>query len=387
VPPRGRILADKVAFAGVGFAGLVRDAGVSADVLTVDACLAALDDAGLNVSDVDGLTQNAWGVTPSTVDVQETLGIPTLSWFADLTGVPAGLGPVILAAEAVASRMCSVALVYRTVLRNRVSHGGVNEMPSLEARGESQFLSPYGSASATQWAAMFCQRHMHQYGTNHEHLGTLCVDQRSKAALNPRAIFKAPMTLDDYHNSRWISYPFHLFDCDVPIDSSVAIVLVAPEVVTGLRRAPVWVEAAAMATGPRPSWEQWDDMTHTAGKYAAQMLWTRTALGPSDIDVAQLYDGFSWFTLSWLESLGFCGVGEGGPFVLEGHTALSGRLPTNTDGGQLSAGRTHGIGKVAECVLQLRGEAGERQVSGARVGIMATGAYFRAATMIARADG
>jgi acetyl-CoA acetyltransferase len=377
---------DRVCLAGVGFAGLARDAGRRGDQLTVQACLDALSDAGLGVADVDGITANVWPQSPITVDVQDTLGIPPLSWYADLDGVPAGLGPVIMAAQAVASGLCRVALVYRTIMRNRFSRGGVSDVPSRLAAGESQFLLPYGSSSAAQWAAMFCQRHMYQYGTTQDQLGAICVNQRSNAAFNPRAIFRDPITLEDYHNSRWISHPFHLYDCDVPIDSSIAVVLTAPDMAKDLRQVPLWVEAAAMATGPRPSWEQWDDMTHTAGKYASQQLWSRTSLVPSDVDVAQLYDGFSWFTLSWLESLGFCSEGEGGPYIEEGHTRLGGSLPVNTDGGQLSAGRTHGIGKVAETILQLRGQAGDRQVPGARVGLMATGAYFRAATMLVHTD-
>jgi acetyl-CoA acetyltransferase len=384
VADSGRYLSGKVAFAGVGFAGQTRDSGVSAERLTVGSCLAALEDAGLTVADVDGLVQNN---SPDVILMQDTLGIPALAWYADLSGVPAGLGAVINASYAIASGACRVALVYRTIMRDRLSRGGVGAVPNAKATGESQFLLPYGSSSAAQWAAMFCQRHMSVYGTTQDQLGTLCVTQRRHAALNPRALLTEPLTLDDYHASRWISRPFHLYDCDVPMDSSVAMVLVAPERATSIRRKPVWVEAAAYASGPRPSWEQWDDMTHTAGKYAGQNLWARTTLRPQDIDVAQLYDGFSWFTISWLEDLGFCGRGEGGPFILEGNTALGGCLPTNTDGGQLSGGRMHGIGKVAESLLQLRGQAGGRQVEGARTAIMSTGAYYRAAAMITRVDG
>ena len=377
-------LSGKVAFAGVGFAGQKRDAGVSGERLTVESCLAALEDAGLTVADVDGLAENN---SPDVILIQDSLGIPELAWYADLNGVPAGLGSVINACYAIAAGACKVALVYRTIMRDKQSRGGVSAVPTNLAKGESQFLLPYGSSSAAQWAAMFCQRHMYEYGTTQDQLGMLCVTQRSHAAHNPLALFKDPLTLDEYHSSRWISHPFHLYDCDVPMDSSVAMVLVAPELAGSLRHKPVWVEAAAYASGPRPSWEQWDDMTHTAGKYAAKNLWARTTLRPDDIDVAQLYDGFSWFTMSWLEDLGFCGRGEAGPFIEEGNTALGGRLPTNTDGGQLSGGRMHGIGKVAESLLQLRGQGGGRQVEGARTAIMSTGAYYRAATMITRVDG
>lgn len=392
-------LSGKVALAGVGMAGLSRSSGQSASALTVQACLHALNDAGLTVHDVDGMAQQVPTAdegrenyprnpfaSPSTVEMQDTLGIGPLNWFGNLDGVPAGLASVIMASQAIAVGACDVALVYRTVLRRTTGRGGVTDVSTGQAYRDMQFRLPYGSASAAQWAAMWCQRHMHVYGTTHDQLGTLCVTQRKHAALNPSAVLREPLTLADYHASRWITYPFHLYDCDLPIDSSVAIVLTCADRAKDLRSKPVWVEAATMATGRRPDWEEWEDMTFTAGRYATERLWSSTEFTPADMDFAQLYDGFSWFAMSWLESLGFCKLGESGPFVADGHTALGGSLPMNTDGGQLSAGRTHGIGKVAESIVQLRGEAGARQVPDARVGIMAAGAPTRGAVMIARSD-
>jgi acetyl-CoA acetyltransferase len=170
-----------------------------------------------------------------------------------------------------------------------------------------------------------------------------------------------------------ISTPFCLYDCDVPADGSTAVIVSAADAAPGKRR-PVRFEAMGSAIRGRPSWDQWEDITTFACRDAAAQMWSRTDLTPSDVDTAQLYDGFSFLTLAWLEALGFCDKGESGPFVEGGkRIALDGDLPLNTSGGQLSAGRLHGFGHLYEAVLQLRGDAGDRQVDGAEVCAVAAG--------------
>jgi len=193
------------------------------------------------------------------------------------------------------------------------------------------------------------------------------VTQRAHAALNPDAVYRDPLSVEDYLASRMISSPICLFDCDVPVDGSTALVVSAVETATDLR-APVRVEAMAGVIDGRPSWEQWQDMGKV-GHATAAAMWGRTDLGPRDVDVAQLYDGFTIEAVWWLEAMGFCGIGEAGAFVEGGERiALGGELPVNTWGGQLSGGRLHaGFGHTAEAVRQLRGEAGARQVAGAEV--------------------
>jgi acetyl-CoA acetyltransferase len=183
------------------------------------------------------------------------------------------------------------------------------------------------------------------------------------------------MDLEDYLAARMISTPLCLFDCDVPVDGATACIVSRAELARDLSRPPVRVEAAGCALRGRPSWDQFDDLTTMALRDAAAMLWERTDLRPADVDVAQLYDGFSFITLAWLEALGFCGKGEGGAFVEGGERiALEGELPLNTQGGQLSAGRLHGYGLLHEAVVQLRGAGGARQVPGdPRVAVAAAG--------------
>jgi acetyl-CoA acetyltransferase len=231
--------------------------------------------------------------------------------------------------------------------------------------GFMQWTLPFGAPSAANWIGMMAMRHFHEFGTTREQLAQIPLNARRNAALNPHAIYTEPMTLEDYLGVRMISEPLCLYDCDVPADGSTAVIVSRADAAPGLRRPPVGIEAVGTAIRGRPSWDQWDDLTTMACRDAAAMLWERTDLTPADVDIAELYDGFSFIALAWLEALGFCGHGEGGPFV-EGGTRIArdGELPLNTHGGQLSAGRLHGYGFLHEACLQLWGEAGTRQVTG-----------------------
>jgi acetyl-CoA acetyltransferase len=192
--------------------------------------------------------------------------------------------------------------------------------------------------------------------------------------LNPSAIYREPLTLDDYMSARLISTPFGLYDCDVPCDGSVAVIVSARDVARDLRRPTVLVDAVGTQITDRLSWDQ-GTLTHEPQVIGpANHLWQRSTLQPSDVDVAELYDGFTFNCLTWLEALGFCNIGEGGPFVEGGgRIALDGELPLNTHGGQLSAGRLHGFGFLHEAVVQLRGDGGARQVRDAEVAVVSAG--------------
>jgi acetyl-CoA acetyltransferase len=182
------------------------------------------------------------------------------------------------------------------------------------------------------------------------------------------------MTMDDYLAARMISSPFGLYDCDVPCDGSVALVVSAVDAAPDLRQQPVFVEAVGTQVIDRISWDQGVLSHEPQTRGPAAHLWTRTDLRPDDVDVAELYDGFTFNCLSWIEALGFCGIGEAADFLADpGRIALDGELPLNTFGGQLSAGRTHGYGFLHEAVVQLRGEGDARQVAGAQVAVVSTG--------------
>jgi acetyl-CoA acetyltransferase len=206
---------------------------------------------------------------------------------------------------------------------------------------------------------------MHEFGTTREQMAQIALNARRNAGLNLNAIFREPMSMDDYFAARMITTPFCLYDCDIPVDGSTAVVVSAVEHAAAVDHPVARVEAVGTALRGRPSWDQWADMTTMPASDAAAHMWSRTDLGPDDVDVAELYDGFSFLAMAWLEALGFCGRGESGPFIEGGkNIALEGGLPLNTHGGQLSAGRLHGFGFLHEAVLQLRGEGGVRQVGG-----------------------
>jgi acetyl-CoA acetyltransferase len=377
---------SQAAIAGVGYSEIGRNVNRTAGGLAVDACLAALADAGLTPRDVDGIATYPGGYDSVPVFfVSEALGIDTVNWFADLFGyTPAGITPVIAAAWAVAQGQCQTALAYRSLKRQGppgMGWGGTGRAP-----GDMQFRAPFGDTLTSQWLAMWARRHMHEFGTTEEHLGNIAVTFRDHASRNPNAAIREPITLEDYFASRIITTPFRLLDCDYPVDGGGAVVVTTLERARDLPHPPVQVVDGVFASGPHPDWEAWPDLTHMASKYASARLWQRTGMTASDIDVAEVYDGFSWLALCWLEDLGFCEKGQGGPFIAEGNIALGGAIPCNTHGGSLSGGRLHAISHVVECVQQLRGECGDRQVEGASTGLVTSGGGPMAGALLMQKD-
>jgi acetyl-CoA acetyltransferase len=360
-----------VAITGVGQSAVGRRLGRTGIDLTVEAALAALADAGLSPADLDGVASFP-GEAPdpgfagaSVWELHDALGI-SANWYLGAPQTAGQLGPVIDATMAVACGLATHVLCFRTVVES--SAQGDDGRASVLARPVDDFrrwLAPFGAPSAANWLALYAQAHFHRYGTTREQLAWIPLTLRRHAAANPKAVYRQPLSVEEYLGARMISTPFCLYDCDVPVDGATAVIVSRREVAADLRCRPVHLEAVGCGLQGPFAWDQWPDLTTMANRDAAAMLWRRTDLGPVDVDVAQLYDGFSFLALSWLEALGFCKPGEGGPFV-EGGTRIerAGQLPLNTQGGQLSAGRLHGYGHLHEAVLQLRGEAGARQVPG-----------------------
>jgi acetyl-CoA acetyltransferase len=349
--------------------------------LTVDACLAAIADAGLTPADIDGLATYPGNMdTPpgfsgvGITELHDALRLE-LDWYAGGLELPGQLGSVVNAAMAVSTGLARHVLCFRTVTEGSAQgdKGRAAVMPGVSGGGRGgggrvgsfmQWTLPYGIPSAANWIAMMAMRHFHEFGTTREQLGGIAVNSRANAARNPKAIYRDPMTLEDYLAIRMISDPLCLYDCDAPCDGSTAVVVSAADAAGDLPRPAARIEAVGTAIHGRPSWDQWDDLTTMALRDASAQLFAASDLSATDVDLAELYDGFSFITLCWLEALGFCGKGEGGPFV-EGGTriALDGDIPLNTHGGQLSSGRLHGYGFLHEAVVQLRGDGGERQVA------------------------
>ena len=358
--------------------------------LTLDACIAAIEDAGLTTADIDGISTYPGAMSgpagfsgAGAVEVHDALRLE-LDWWMGGLELPSQLGAVIEACLAVSAGLAKHVLCFRSVFegsaqgtggRAAVMPGGSGRSGGFRASGFMEWTLPFSAPSAAMWIAMFAQRHFHEYGTTREQLAQIALNARKNAALNPKGIYRDPMTMDDYLNVRMITTPFCLYDCDAPCDGGTAVIVSRADTVGDLRKPPIHVEAVGTALRGRPSWDQFDDLTSMAVRDAGAQLWTRTDLTPQDVQLAEMYDGFSFITMAWLEAMKFCGKGESGPFVEGGaRIALDGELPLNTNGGQLSSGRLHGFGFIHEACTQLWGEAGDRQVPGEpEVGVACAG--------------
>ncbi len=369
---------------GIGISRIGRKTGIDDLELTTESVTAAIADAGLTPDDIGGIA--TMGDTPVT-DVAQHIGGSVGS--VPMVGTGGLLAPLMGAFLAVASGAARHVLVYRTVQMMGGAivprSGGPPPPPQptppraegdespVSSMGDMSPLFTYNALSAANWLAMHARRHMHLYGTTKEQFGWLAINSRRNAGLNERAVYREPMTMDDYLAARPISDPFSLLDCDVPIDGSIAIVVSHADYARDCPNPPVRVASMGGSTGPG-AWVNRPDYPKMASIDAAAELWSKTDLKPADVDLVELYDGFTFLTFAWLEALGIVGDGESGPFV-EGATriALDGEMPVNTYGGQLSAGRMHGYWVVHEACLQLRGQAGGRQVASPEVAVASIG--------------
>jgi acetyl-CoA acetyltransferase/uncharacterized OB-fold protein len=390
--PTGDRFEHRSVLSGVGRSAIGRRLMVDPLSLTVDACLAAIADAGLTPEDIDGLStypgpvgmgHSEGGVTA----VVEALRLhPT--WINGGGELPGPGGSVVAAMLAVSSGLCRHVLCFRTVWESTYATLRLGGGGGQRVGGWAQWRLPFGAASAANWIGMNANQYLHRYGATREMLGHIALNDRANAARNPAAIYRDPMTMDDYMSARPITTPFGLYDCDVPCDASIAVVVSDASVATDLPRPAIRVEAVGTQITERISWDQ-DTLTHepqVLGQSAH--LWSRTSLRPADVDVALLYDGFTFNAISWLEGLGFCGIGEASDWLDGGRRiAMDGDLPVNPHGGQLSEGRTHGFGFVYEAIAQLRHDAGDRQVPAARTAVVATGGGTPSGVLLLRRDG
>ena len=361
--------------------------------LTIDAVREAIADAGLTLDQIDGVAtypgkmQAFLGFSPiSSDDLIETLGLTT-RWHIGAAEATAQLGAIAEAALAVRAGLARHVICFRTVYE-AAAISRPDEFPPLERRsgvtGNSQWVSPFGAFSAANWTAQFATRHMKRYGLTREQLAQVALNDHANAAINPRAIVKKPLTIDEYMAARIISTPFCLYDCDRFTDCSTVVIVSAGDALSEVKTKPVRVAASAGSV-ERYSWDQ----AEWASAYpTGRDLWKNTDYTVKDVDTVQLYDGFAFQPITWLEGLGFCSIGEGGQFLEGGkRIARNGELPMNTGGGQLGWGRLHGFGFAYEAVVQLRGEGGERQITGdPKVAIATSGGGPMAAALLLARD-
>jgi acetyl-CoA acetyltransferase len=361
--------------------------------LTLDAVREAIADAGLTLDQIDGVAtypgkmQTYLGFSPIGSDeVIEALGLTT-RWHIGAAEATAQLGAIAEAAIAVKAGLARHVICFRTVYE-AAALARPEEFPPLERRsgvtGNSQWVSPFGAFSAANWTAQFAMRHMKRYGLTREQLAQVAINDHANATLNPRAIVKQPLTMDTYMAARMISTPFCLYDCDRFTDCSTVVIVSAGDALDEVKTTPIRIAASAGSV-ERYSWDQ----AEWASAYpTGRDLWKNTDYAVKDVDTVQLYDGFAFQPITWLEGLGFCEVGEGGRFLEGGkRIARDGDLPMNTGGGQLGWGRLHGFGFAYEAVVQLRGEGGARQIGGdPKVAIATSGGGPMAAALLLAKD-
>ena len=343
--------------------------------MALEAIRSALQDAGLDPREVDGLVRFDMEAT-SEVEIARNLGLENVRFFSEIAyGGGAGCGTVAHAAMAIATGQASVVVCWRA--RNRGSGGRPWAATGAGVGGDAQFTAPYGLVRPVDQIAMLARRHMHEFGTTSEQLGAVAVAARKHAVRNPNALMREPMTIADHQASRMISEPLRKFDCCLETDGALAVVVTSAERARDLRQPPAVVLAASQGMGPEHTVMTDYHGPHflqTPSTWAARDLFASAGIGPADVDCAQFYDAFTPLVLLSLEEFGFCKPGESGPMAASGALEWpDGGLPSNTSGGGLSEAYVHGFNLVLEGVRQIRGTSAS-QVEGAEISLVTSGA-------------
>lgn len=363
----------KAVVAGIGRTVFSRNSGRTTLGMAVGACRDALADAGLPASKVGGVICFHTGDSSNTLEVGYGLGLAGTSLNLDIyAGGNAAAIVVAQAAQNIQAGVCDAILVYRSLNSRSGKRYGTIE-GNVEIGGAAQFGAPHGYLVPGQWFAMWARRHMHEYGTTEEDLGHVAITYRNHAARNPHAIMRDPMTMEQYLASRKVYEPFKVPDCSLEADGAVAVLLTSAELARDLKQKPIQIlgHESYMGSGGYP--EQWPEMTRMYSSVVGPRLWDRTGLKPADMDVACLYDCFTYTGLCTTEDYGFCEKGEGGQFYASGRGTYGGDVVINPHGGLLSEGYIHGMNHHYEAVLQLRGQAGDRQVDDVELCLVSAG--------------
>jgi acetyl-CoA acetyltransferase len=267
--------------------------------------------------------------------------------------------------------LCRAVLIYRS-LNGRSGYRFGTIEAQLQVDGDGQFDAPSGFLVPPQWFAMWARRHQHVYGTTSEDLGQIAITQRSHAVPNPHAVRRDPLTMDEYLGSRWIAEPFRVLDCTYEVDGAVAILVVGEDLARDAAQPPVWLVGSSNSQSGA-GWSMWDDPTRMYSATAGPRLWERTGLKASDMDVACMYDCFTYTVMATMEGFGFCEKGEVGKYFSTGRATYGGDVVVNPHGGLLSEGYIHGLNHHYEAALQLRHHAGVRQVADAQLALVTAG--------------
>jgi len=363
------------AISGVGLSDLSRKpSGRSVRELAVLACLSAVEDAGLKKDDIDGLMLNRSPLEPMEtlpLHVQRDAGFKDLSL---LTSVEAegssAIQMIEYAALAIQSGMASnvVCVFSDCPIAEKTSSAAFDI--SMALTGISGWESQHGLFGATGAYALSAARHMHLYGTTHDHLYAYARSDREWAQLNPDAFLRNELTKSDYYASRWIVEPFRLYDCAFPVNGAIAVVVTSVDRACDLRRPPVYIHGVGQGHAGSPNFSGFEPEVQTGAELAAKAVYKSAGITVNDVNFCEIYDAFSFSGILAIEDYGFCKKGEGGPFVAERHTAPGGSIPVNTGGGHLSGFYMQGMTPIHEAIIQIRGDGKDRQVAQNDLGLV-----------------
>ncbi len=386
---------DQVAIVGIGRTEYARYLpGKSAMGLQLEASKKAIEDAGLRKEDIDGICGRM--ISNEFQDVQEGLGIPSISWY--LNTYPTIIPPhhVGYAASAVFSGLCDYALVCRGDIRYKRTD------PLANAARYFVKQHPDNGTDVAAWIAhtadtyaYFAARYLEEFDVPRQVFGYLSVNNKKHGSRNPHAVFRTPITMEDYLNARFIREPLCLYDCDVPMSGGIAMVITTAERARELRKKPIYIHAGTFAQNGTGThyYEQAEDYRSYSPWHVSKILWEKSDLQRKDMDIFFPYDGFTNIGIMWIEAMGYCGPGEAYQYLRqqwdekEGILRLDGHTLVSTQGGSISAGADQGFHHFYEAVTQLRGEAGERQVPDCKATLLTPGGPFHNSTaFVLRAD-
>lgn len=366
-------LRGAAAITGLGMTPMGRIYGKSTTELAADAVRTAIADSGLAKNEIDGLLINA-GITGTTgggltLGLQNYLGLDNLRLLNHMNAAGSTAAQMVqYATMAITAGMATnvVCVFADAPLKESISSGaayGAAARNPGRPRGMAGLYAAAGYFGANTGYALAARRHMALYGTTQDHLGQIAVSQRAWAVMNPLAQMREPMTMADYHASRWIIEPLHLLDCCLVSNGAVAVIVSSAQKANSMAQPPVYIHGMGQGHPGDHGRTGSDWETETGGKFAAKTAFAMAGCTSAEIDICELYDCYTYTVLVTLEDYGFCKKGEGGPFVADGKLGPGGALPTNTGGGELSAYYMWGMTPLSEAIIQARGQGGERQVA------------------------
>ncbi|MBV1879230.1 MAG: nonspecific lipid-transfer protein [Pseudomonadales bacterium] len=391
-------MSRKPVICGIGRTAFSRNSERTTLAQAAEAARTAITDAGMLATDIDGVACFAMGDSAPGMAVAHAVGIDDLNWNMELFGGGYFATSVVAnAGMAVQTGACDAVLVFRSLngrsgkRYGRADGGGTKNGSAATSRtamqvgGERQFAAPHGYMTPPQWLALWCRQHQHRYGSSCEDLGQIAITQRQHAENNPHAVQRGHIDMQDYLAGRWINEPFRVFDCALEVDGAVAMIVTTEERARDLKQTPVSVVAHAEYTGHGGLMDQWPDYTTMYSEKAGPLLWQRAGIKPNDVDIACMYDCFTYTVMATMEGFGLCQRGEVGSFFAAGRATYGGEVVVNPHGGLLSEGYIHGLNHTFEAVLQLRNQAEKRQVEGATTALVTAGAGPFGGGMILRA--